>query len=492
MNKTLLVLCLCVAFLALSVAAEDLVKMKIHKVDRPQRQKMLLRQLKDWATHNPEKLRMAHRANQLHKLKTSHVRAAKETIYNFLDAQYFGEISIGHPPQYFNVVLDTGSANLWVPSAKCPWWELACDLHNKYDSSKSTTYVANGTQFQIQYGSGSMSGFLSQDNVMIGGLTAKGQVFAEALSEPALSFLAAQFDGILGMGFQSISVDNVVPVWYNLIAQKQVTTPVFAFWLNRDPNHPPGGELVLGGVDPTRYTGSFSYTPVTKKGYWQFQVKDFQLGGKSYGWCPDTGCMTIADTGTSLLVGPTSVVKRINAMIGATGIFTSECEIMVEEYAPLIIKYIQQGLDPQQVCTQIGLCPGDGCELCTTAVHLIVVILGDNATEPEIIALLDSLCEYIPSPNGESTVDCNKVPSLPNFDVVIPTTAGPKTFTLTPKDYIMEIGSIGAESVCLSGFIGMDIPPPYGPLWIMGDMFLGAYYTSFNFGNSTLGFAKAA
>jgi phytepsin len=72
-------------------------------------------------------------------------------------------------------------------------------------------------------------------------------------------------------------------------------------------------------------------------------------------------------------------------------------------------------------------------------VTLIDTILGNNASEPEIVALLQVICQFVPSPNGESTVDCSKVPSLPNFAVQIPTTAGLKTFTLTPKDYILEV-----------------------------------------------------
>merc|ERR1712192_45215 len=138
--------------------------------------------------------------------------------------------------------------------------------------------------------------------------------FAEATHEPGISFVAARFDGILGMGFPQISVLGVTPVFNNMIDQGVVEEPVFSFWLNRDPEDSLGGELILGGSDPLFYEGEMTYVPVQREGYWEIAMDGMKVGEDTVG-C-DGGCTAIVDTGSSLMVGPTAETNAINKMIG--------------------------------------------------------------------------------------------------------------------------------------------------------------------------------
>ncbi|GAB4835594.1 hypothetical protein Ancab_000503 [Ancistrocladus abbreviatus] len=433
-------------------------------------------------------------------------------LKNYLDAQYYGEIGIGTPPQNFSVIFDTGSSNLWVPSSRC-YFSVACYLHHKYRSSKSRTYTKIGESCEIDYGSGSITGFFSQDNVDVGDLVVKDQVFIEATREASLAFIIGKFDGILGLGFQEISVGDVAPVWYNIVDQDLVDEEVFSFWLNRDPEAKVGGEIVFGGVDPKHFKGEHTYVPVTRKGYWQFEMGDILIGNYSTGFC-EGGCAAIADTGTSLLAGPTAIITEINYAIGAEGIASMECKELVSEYGDMIWDLLASGVKPEKVCSQAGLCSFDGtqsvstgiktviereyrkdssvgddflCNACEMAVIWIQNQLQEEATKEKVLNYINQLCERLPSPNGESLIDCDSISKMPNVTFTI----GDKPFTLTPKQYILKTGE-GGVTICLSGFTAFDVPPPTGPLWILGDVFMGTYHTIFDFGNRRLGFAEAA
>ncbi|CZR64218.1 aspartic proteinase, pepstatin-sensitive [Phialocephala subalpina] len=248
----------------------------------------------------------------------------KVPVSNFLNAQYFSEITIGTPPQSFKVVLDTGSSNLWVPSSECG--SIACYLHTKYDSSSSSTYQKNGSSFEIRYGSGSLSGFVSEDVMTIGDLEIKDQIFAEATEEPGLAFAFGRFDGILGLGFDTISVNKIPPPFYNMIEQGLLDEPLFAFYLGSTENDAEGSEATFGGVNKDHYTGKITEIPLRRKAYWEVDLDAISFGD-STAELENTG--VILDTGTSLIALPTTLAELLNKEMGAkkgyNGQYTVDC-----------------------------------------------------------------------------------------------------------------------------------------------------------------------
>lgn len=116
--------------------------------------------------------------------------------------------------------------------------------------------------------------------------------------------------------------------------------------------------------------------------------------------------------------------------------------------------------------------------------------------------MLNSQIGATKSWNGQYTVPCEKVPSLPDLTFHF---AG-KKYPLKGTDYILEV-----QGTCMSAFTGLDINlPDGGSIWIVGasillsvnvsrlinccagDVFLRRYYTIYDLEKNAVGFADAA
>lgn len=253
-----------------------------------------------------------------------HLRAAKgsvlanlpQTVLDYDDFEYLGNVTIGTPQQNFVVVLDTGSSNFWIPAKNC---DTSCNGKAKYDSSKSSSYVANGQSWQIQYGSGDARGTLFQDLMTFGGigenqLAIPNTVIGQATHISA-DFAQDPTDGILGLAFQSLAVDNVVPPLQNAFAQGLLDQPLFSVYLmHRGAKEGvAGGVFTYGAVDKTNCADNAQFVQLTSATYWQFRVSQFKLGT----YTQTRNYDVISDTGTSLIAGPQSITDQLAKAAGA-------------------------------------------------------------------------------------------------------------------------------------------------------------------------------
>ncbi|XP_031420519.1 gastricsin-like [Clupea harengus] len=325
-----------------------------------------------------------------------------DPMSNYMDVSYYGAISIGTPPQSFQVLFDTGSSNLWVDSVYCN--TQACTSHTQFNPQQSSTWTTSGQTFYLPYGAGSLSGQFGYDTVNLAGIVISNQEVGISTNEPGQNFVVAHFDGILGLAYPTISAGQQSPVVDTMMQQGLLQANMFSFYLSRDQSG--GSEVSFGGVDPNKYQGQIYWTPVTSESYWQIGIQGFQVNNQATGWCSQ-GCQAIVDTGTSMLTAPRQFISQLMQGIGA-----------------------QQGQ------------------------------------------------------NGQAMVDCSQINSLPTLTFTI----NGVDFPLPPSTYITQNGY-----GCSVGITPTYLPSQDGqPLWILGDVFLRAYYSVYDRTNNRVGFATAA
>ncbi|XP_029378590.1 gastricsin [Echeneis naucrates] len=285
---------------------------------------------------------------------TEFASSANMYINNYADNTYFGAITVGTPPQSFQVLFDTGSSNLWVDSIYCN--TEACNTHKKFNPQQSSTFRGTGQTFYLPYGAGSLNGVFGYDTVAVGGFVINNQEVGLSTNEPGENFVVAQFDGILGLAYPSISVGGATPVMDNMISLNLLDADMFAFYLSGGGQQ--GSVLSFGGVDNSLFQGEISWTPVTSQSYWEIGVEGFRINSQETGWCSQ-GCRAIVDTGTSMLTVPHQFLGDIMQAIGAQekqyGGFSVDCsQVGNLPTLTFVISGVSFPLPPSAYITQDG------------------------------------------------------------------------------------------------------------------------------------------
>ncbi|KAJ7233903.1 aspartic peptidase A1 [Mycena rebaudengoi] len=246
-------------------------------------------------------------------------RASAESL-NFVnqqgDASYFGTVNIGTPPQPFNVILDTGSSDLWVADTGCSTCDKTTPL---FDTSKSSTFAPAGKSTTISYGSGKVGGTIGADVVSMGSFTNSAQTLL-TVQQTSDSLLDGSVSGIMGLAFGAIASTRAQPFWQSLIASKQLESPEMAFWMTRfrgtrgAQEEEPGGAFTLGGTNSSLFQGEIEFLDMagdSTPSFWLLAVQSVVVQGNPVKVATGNAALAAIDTGTTLIGGPTADVRAI-------------------------------------------------------------------------------------------------------------------------------------------------------------------------------------
>lgn len=245
------------------------------------------------------------------------------------DVSFYGSIAVGTPPVAFNVILDTGSSDLWLASSSS--LTAAAQGIPTFNPNTSSTFQNLGSSFQIQYGSGAAQGFLGSDVVQMAGQSIKGQTFAVATTTTS-NLLSKPVSGLMGLAFQSISSSRATPFWQALATSGALDQPLMAFQLTRFTDDTtanelePGGTFNLGAVNTSLFTGSIDFQPIPggQGTYWIQELTGLTANGNAVTLPAGAGSYAAIDTGTTLVIGPSAAIAGLYAQIPGSQALTGQ------------------------------------------------------------------------------------------------------------------------------------------------------------------------
>jgi saccharopepsin len=203
-----------------------------------------------------------------------------------------------------------------MPSSTCS--VPGCQPHRKYSKDSSSTAQAITNEqgegsSEITFGTGQISGDFYKDKLCIGDSLCSDAGFIAATQETDEPFETIPFDGILGMGFKDLSMGNGFNIVDNMNDANQLPGGQFSFFLDDDD----GSEVTFGGYKQEHLASDIVWADVKVPSWWQVAVDDITFDDQPKNLCAGGGCQVAVDTGTSMLAGPSDLIEKISAQVGA-------------------------------------------------------------------------------------------------------------------------------------------------------------------------------
>ncbi|KAK6757063.1 hypothetical protein RB195_015099 [Necator americanus] len=162
-------------------------------------------------------------------------------------------ITVGTPAQLFSVIVDTGSANFWIPDKTC----TTCQGKRLFDSQSSSSYLRTNRTWMTSNHFGVAEGFLGLDTMRLAMDAADMIVIpnteiGQTMEIPASVSSTNGVDGVFGLAFASIASGNVVPPVVRGSNQGDIVQPLFSIWLEElweTSDNGTAGVIYYGGYD---------------------------------------------------------------------------------------------------------------------------------------------------------------------------------------------------------------------------------------------------
>ncbi|KAI9060981.1 acid protease [Trametes sanguinea] len=218
------------------------------------------------------------------------------------DVGYIATIQMGTPPRDFHILMDSGSADLWVGAEGCQsQGGGGCGNHQFLGTQSSSTFKDLGQQFQVTYGTGAVAGDVIQDNINVAGLALNGHTFGVAAEETVdFSSDTVPFDGLMGLAQSTLSEQGVPTPVEALAKAGLIDDAITSYKISRLADNKNDGEITFGALDETKFDPNtlVTFPVVSQTGFWEGAMDAVSVDGQDLGL---QGRTAILDTGTTLI-----------------------------------------------------------------------------------------------------------------------------------------------------------------------------------------------